>query len=380
MTINVNKKKILHLIVGLGDGGAENTLFKLISNDINFNHVVISLTSLDKYGVLLKKRNIKVYALKFQKRRFNFIPLFKLIKISYKINPDLIHSWMYHGDLISSFVKIFNFKVKVIWCIRNTPFNFSSSKSKYLLSKICALFSYIVPSKIISCGYNAMIEHHQIGYKKDIWEIIYNGVNTSKFNMIKSENILLQKLPKDTLIQYPLIGMVARYDVQKGHDFLIRVLNELKFQKIYFYCFLFGHKIDKQNLELQKLIQENNLEKNIFLCGQFENIEKVYNSLDLLLLPSINGEGFPNVLIEAMSCGLPCVATDVGDSKIIVGNTGWISQPNDKRAFISNLKDAMRQLNSQNWPIRKKMCRDHINKNFTLEKMMSNYVKIWKNI
>ena len=109
MIVNKNKSKlnILHLIVGLGDGGAEATLYKLVSTDNKNNHIVISLSDFGKYGELLSKKNIPVYALNFRRNRFNFLQIFKLLNKIEKFNPEIIQSWMYHADFLTSIIKLF---------------------------------------------------------------------------------------------------------------------------------------------------------------------------------------------------------------------------------------------------------------------------------
>src|SRR6056300_1571082 len=108
-------EKIIHIIVGLGDGGAEATLFKLISNDKSNNHIVISLTDYGKYGKQFLNLNIPVYALRFKKKSFNLIKIFKLLEIVKKYNPKIIQSWMYHADFLTMILKIFLPKIKFIW-------------------------------------------------------------------------------------------------------------------------------------------------------------------------------------------------------------------------------------------------------------------------
>ena len=105
MNIFSNKNKpILHIIVGLGDGGAEATLYKLIINDKKNKHIVISLSNYGRYGMSLEKNSIPVYCLNFKKNRLNFIGIFNVLKIFFKTKPKLVQSWMYHADFIAFFI------------------------------------------------------------------------------------------------------------------------------------------------------------------------------------------------------------------------------------------------------------------------------------
>jgi glycosyltransferase involved in cell wall biosynthesis len=134
-----------------------------------------------------------------------------------------------------------------------------------------------------------------------------------------------------------LIGMIGRFDPQKNHlRFLecVHLLNK-KFDDL---AFIFvGNRIDHSNLELKKVIDKYNLSKSIYLLGKRNDIEFIMPALDILVLPSIYGEAFPNVIGEAMSCGVPCVVTDVGDSSSIVGSTGFVVSPNDNESLFRSI-------------------------------------------
>jgi Glycosyltransferase len=123
------------------------------------------------------------------------------------------------------------------------------------------------------------------------------------------------------------------------------------------------------------------LEDNISLLGQRTDIATIMNSLDVHILSSSFGEGFPNVVAEAMACGTPCITTDVGDAAIIVGDTGWVVPPKDSQALANAMLEAMeeKQNNPQAWKARKQACRERIVNNFSIEKMVDSYHQVWFN-
>ena len=105
------------------------------------------------------------------------------------------------------------------------------------------------------------------------------------------------------------------------------------------------------------------------------------NALDLHVLSSSYGEGFPNVIAEAMACGAPCIATDVGDSKIIVGKYGAIVETNNSndlsKAIIESL-DLMS--NKDKWEDLRQLSQDHIVRNFDVQRMLLKYTDVWKDV
>ena len=112
-----------------------------------------------------------------------------------------------------------------------------------------------------------------------------------------------------------------------------------------------GSNIDQNNKELVNLIDEYKLNHRVHLVGERNDIPLFMNSIDLLVLCSSYGEAFPNVLNEAMSCGTPCVTTNIGDSALIVGNTGWVIPPNDSNALAKAINKALeeKQSNRKLW-------------------------------
>ena len=372
----MTNKKIIHIIVGLGDGGAEATLFKLISNDLNNYHIVISLTNDGKYGKYLSSLDIPIHTLHFKKKSFNILKVLKLLKIVKRYNPQIIQSWMYHSDFITTFIKILFPKIKFIWGIRNTVFPFKDSIPRWFFLKICSLLSNFIPDIIVSNSKQAINEHVSAGYNQNKFRLIYNGVDIKKFDYKETFNTEKEKLNiRDE--RKPSIGMVARYDKQKGHDILLRALKTIKDKKIEFNCFLIGKNIDHKNIELNFLIEKYNLKSNLFLLGQKNNLQNIYNDLDIFVLSSINGEGFPNVLIEAMACGTPCVATDVGDNNYIIKNTGWVVPPKNSKMLSEALESAISQRNLTDWSIKKTNCRKRVRENFDVETMVAKFQKIW---
>ena len=383
MNIFSNKNKpILHIIVGLGDGGAEATLYKLIINDKKNKHIVISLSNYGRYGMSLEKNSIPVYCLNFKKNRLNFIGIFNVLKIFFKTKPKLVQSWMYHADFITFFIKFFSPNTKIIWCIRNSTYPFKDSKIRFIISKFCSLMSFLVPKKIVACGDVAKDDHIKFGYTKKNWQVIYNGVDTEKFKnkSINKIDLEYKDLLKLNTNNYPCIGMIARYDKQKGHEILLESLKDLKLKGIKYFCFLVGTNINSDNLELSDMIKKKGLSSDVYMLSQRKDIDVIYNILDLVILSSINGEGFPNVLAEAMACETPCVATNVGETSKIIEDHGWLVNPKDINNLSLNLEKAISLLSSPAWKQKKSSCRKHILDNFTLEKMVQKYVELWDSL
>jgi glycosyltransferase involved in cell wall biosynthesis len=354
----------------LGSGGAEGVLYRLCKTSSDFRHIVLNLTSCSFYNEKLESNGVVVHDLEMDKSFLNFYKIYGFIK---KYNPDLVQTWMYHSDFLGGIVaKIAGVK-KVYWCIRNSDLILGkSSFNTIVISRACALLSYFIPTRIISCAHIAKNYHTSIGYSKKNIFVIQNGLDTSKFNT-KFEYIY----PSEDPIK---MGMIARFDPQKDHVTLFRALQVIKNRGYEFKFVLVGNGINSQNSSLSTLINEFGLTDYLELHSEVDNVEKLMKELDLHILSSAYGEGFPNVLSEAMACGVPCIATDVGDSRYIVDKFGVIVRPNDPsvlaEAIVSMIEKYQKNENNE-WLKLRSSASKHIMDNYTVEKMASKFEASW---
>ena len=374
--------KVVHIITGLSQGGAENVLFRLVTynNDKNIKNIVISLTNIGHYGDLLKRYNIDVFTLGMPRSRISFKGIAKLIKILKKEKPDIVQTWMYHADLIGGIVaKLVGIKY-IYWGIVNYNLNkIALPLSTRIIVKFCSIFSYFIPNRIISCSKKAINNHRNFGYSNkfvyiplgfNIEEII-NNINQCNFSYRN-----LWKVDNNDI----LIGCVARWDPQKDHKNLLLAFNSVLKEFPNLKCVFIGPNMNQQNIDLMRLI--NNVcekKENLILAGSIDNIFCAMSELDIHILPSI-GEAFPNVVAEAMACKIPCIVTDVGDSPFIIDNLGWVVKPSNHIELASTIRIAIEDMsNKNNWILRKESCRMRIIDNYSLDRMVNSYEKIWLN-
>ena len=363
-------KKILHIITGLESGGAEKNLFNLAINDKLNDHYIFSLKDYGKYKKIIKKNNIKVKIFNLNIYNF-FLKFFRIFTELKKINPDIIITWLYHADFVGGLLgKLSNTKI-IYWNIRASTL--SIKKTKFFTRILRNFLSYLsswIPHKIIYCALKAKKIHEEIGYEKKSIHIP-NGININYFKPYK-KNINNKS--------YFKIGYPARWDSQKNFDLAFQTLKLLKNKSIKFKFYLAGENMKKTNLKLKSMIKFYQLEEDVILLGEIKNMSKLYNKLDLSIMTSSYGEAFPNVLAESMSCGVPCVSTNVGDASYIIGPYGWVCKKLDPNIFKSHLMRAidMKRTNLKNWIKLKKNCRQRIVNNFSMNAMILNYQNLIK--
>lgn len=371
--------KIVHIISGLTQGGAESALFRLLtySPSTDIKHIVVSLTGTDIYGPKLEAEGIKVFALGIPRRCITFKGLRSLWVIIRNEKPDVVQTWMYHSDLIGGIVAKLAGVKKIVWGV--VHFNLGKDVtplSTRIVAKLCAFVSGFIPDTIISCSEKAIGVHRMIGYSNkfryiplgfDMNELVFD--QTSR-EVVRNKWGLIE--------QDVIIGCVARWDPQKDHKNLVLAFALVTKQYPGVKCVLIGPKMNLENEELIQMVHEvYGSEKNLILTGIADSIPSAMNALDLHILPSL-GEAFPNVVAEAMGCGIPCVVTDVGDASIIVADTGWVVPPSDPKSLALAIETAIGEMyDSEGWQTRKRACRNRILENFSMEKMISQYADIW---
>ena len=122
---------ILHIITGLGDGGAEHTLYKICKYDTKNKHIVISLTNRGKYFSLFKKLGIEVYNLNIN--FFSIYKFFYLVKLIGTLKPDIVQTWLVHADFLGSIAaRLAGFK-NIVWNIRYSKIQFGKAKFTTIL-------------------------------------------------------------------------------------------------------------------------------------------------------------------------------------------------------------------------------------------------------
>ncbi len=371
--------KIVHIITGLEEGGAEKTLYKICKYDIFNEHTIISIISLkdsDKYYSLLNDLGIKIYSLDI--KFYSVIKFLYLVKLIKSLKPNVIQTWLVHGDLIGGIASRLAGFNQIVWNVRYSKLERGVVKLRTLfLIKILSKLSFIIPKIIITVSDSALENCKNLGYSNHKLRLIYNGYEAIDFDPKNYKDYYRKKYDIDKNI--PIIGSVARFDPTKDHQNLFEALSIIKKKNVNFICLLIGPNIDENNNYLVNLIKKFNLNNSIKLLSKSSDILKSMSGLDIHILNS-KTEGFPNVVAEAMSCGTPSIVTNVGDSAFIVGKTGWVVEPNDSNKLAEIIEKALAEIGKDNWKVRCDQAMIRIRNKFEIKKMIVSYNKIWTEI
>lgn len=368
--------KIVFIITGLNQGGAEAMLFKLLNglNKRKFECLVVSMSDMGVYGGKITALGIPVFCLKMNSARFSFIGFCSFLKIIYNYKPDIIQGWMYHGNLFAIFLKLTAPKTKVIFNIRCSLKKFSQQRFfSFCVVKLNALFSNRAV-KVINNSRISIEQHEKIKFSKKNSIYISNGFDVNLFrpNLEIYKNFRLKHmLDSNTRV----IGSISRFHPMKNHLGLLAVFHKIKtisFGKTV--LVLGGLDIDFNNQVLVRFAQELGVNHECIFLGSVKSYE-IMPAFDVYLSSSSYGEGFPNVIGEAMLCGVPCVATDVGDCKQIMGGLGAVAAPGDYDLLAKHCLEKLDISNEMRGRIRQ-----HVIDHYSIEKIVDQYQDLYADI
>lgn len=375
----VESIEIVHVISSLEVGGAEQMLKRLLLSDPHNKKkiVIISLRGIGLIGKQLQAAGYAVYGLNFCKLATIFTQWRALIQLLKPYPSAIIQTWMYHADFFGGIAAKLAGCSYIVWGVRCTDIP-RSNRRTYLIMRLCALFSHIIPKKIICVAEAAKANHHDYGYCFQKMHVISNGFNFAELDpsQVNGDHFRTQYglRPEDFVI-----GCVGRFHVDKGQDVLIQAaqLIEQDISVPIVYLFI-GRGCDSNNLNLQKQIHDLGLKARFLLLGERLDIPQCLAAMNVFCMPS-RTEGFPNGLGEAMAMGVPCVASNVGDVQVLTGAEALLVPANDPIILAETLKRIINQspLERKNLGLR---AAKRIRAHFSIDNCREQYYLMYRDV
>ena len=325
----------------------------------------------------IQAAGIEVDALEMRSPGNRLRGIMNLRRIIRTRQPAIIQTWLYHADLIGA-ISAIGSGAKLVWNLRQSNLHPTSSKrSTRLTAKACAPLSRIFPNMIVCGSQSAYDVHAKMGYDSRKMTVITNGVDLSRFKPCDAARAGIRNefgIASDT----KLVGLIGRFDSQKDHPAFVRAAAAIAKADNRVEFLLCGGGVDETNSQLMSLIAETDVAERFHLLGVRHDIEAVTAALDLSVSSSSYGEGFSNTMLEALASGVPCVSTDVGDAKQIVGNCGLIIPPKDDEALRSAISTMLERTSADDKM--KRAARASAEANFGIESMVRHYEEVYRGL
>ena len=372
--------KVMHIITTLGPAGAENMLCRVATgmDATRFENEVVSLTGILDLAEKMNSNGVRVRTLAMKKSVPNPLLVMRLAKWIRESKPDVIHTWMYHANLIGTLAARLAGNVPVVWAIHHNAFDPRVDKRRTILvNRACAALSRKFADRIVFCSEASLRTHKLLGYAAEKLEVIPNGFDLEQVKPDPTARESLRQelgIPADSVV----IGFAARFHPHKDHRNFIRAAERLHKLMPDVHFLLFGMGISWENTQLAEWIDAAGIRKCCHLLGLREDVARLFSGMDIATTAS-RSEAFPIVVGEAMACGTPCVVTDVGDSALIVENTGSVVPPEDPHA----LAEAWRSLIDAGPAVRRRLgiaARERVERHFALRAIVERYQKIYAQV
>ena len=367
---------IVHVITELGSGGAERILTRVVlaaHSRTACRQVVVSLMDEGFYGAALRSAGIELHCLRMRRGVPSLRAVLTLAHVLRRHKPDVVMTWLYHSDLLGLLASLLAGlgTRRVVWNVRCSDLDISQSPaSTRLVVRTLARLSAL-PAAVATNSWSGQRHHAIIGYRPRRWVVLPNGFDPGEWRPDASDRRRV-RLELGLAEHSTAIGMVARADPQKDHATFFAAAERLYTEDRGLWFILIGRGTEG-------LTVPATLAGRMKVLGERQDIQRLLRGLDVFVLSSAYSEGFPNAIGEAMATGLPCVVTDVGDSKIVVGDSGLVVPRRNAdelaRALETVIIESIGKRNE-----RGRRARERIERHFRQDAMVARYVDLWRSM
>ncbi len=340
----MNPVKIAYVITGLLAGGAETVIYNLLTrcDRSRFRPAVISLMSCR--GLPLERKiaalDVEIHSLGLEAGRPpNPLALLRLVKKLGALEPDLISGWEVHGNVAVTCAGYFHCRCPIVWNVCNSLDDLSTERTATrALIRALARVSHR-PRRIL---YNSRIsarQHEAVGYRAERTVCIPNGFDCERLRPdAEARTAVRHELGLKP--EAGLVGLIARYHPVKDHATFLQAAARVAEIHPGAHFLLAGRGVSGSNPALTSKIGDLGIEGRVSLLGERQDIRRITAALDIACLSS-RAESSPLVIGEAMACGVPCVATEVGDVAWVIGECGRIVPRRNPEALATAIGELL---------------------------------------
>jgi glycosyltransferase involved in cell wall biosynthesis len=361
-------RRIVFVTPDLRVGGTEAMLVRLVTATpvVAEEVTVVSLLPAEAYMERLCAAGVAVVELDFNTPSGIVVGLLRLARLIARTRPDIVQGWGYHGNLaalIALTVSGQRKSTRLIWSIRCSHMDLRYYGARLRLAvKACTWLSRL-PDLVTANSVAGLKSHQRVGFRPRRTEIVVNGIEIDAFKPDRAARTALRTdlgISGDSVV----LAHVARVDPMKDHTSFLAVMAQLP--------------------QLTALLIGAGTEalatpRNVIRLGLRDDVARLLAAADIVVSTSCFGEGFSNVIAEGMACGLPAIATDVGDARRIVGDTGLVVPADDRQALAA----AIRTLATESPTARAERgarARVRIVENFAMPRTLESYHLLYRSV
>lgn len=369
--------KIVHVITSLGAGGAERALLNLLERTPNASRQsqVICLTGDGPTAHNIRALGVPVTLMNMQPGKASLGAAWKLRGLLRSQRPDLVQTWMYHADLLGGLAARMAGVRAVVWGVHHADLSPQWTKPATIrVARWCGRLSRSIPARIVLAAESARAVHAGIGYAEDRMVVIPNGVDTARFRPDPQARGAV-RAELGIVGDAPVVVLPARFHPIKDQRTFLQAAGTTAGSVPDAQFLLCGSGITPDNEELMGWISALGLGMYARLLGQWEDMPRLLAACDIGCLSSAS-EAFPLALVEMMACGLPCAATDAGDSARIIADTGQVAPPANPTALAGALT-ALLQLSPEARQALGARARQRAEQHYSIERMAQAYADLY---
>ncbi len=367
--------KVIHVITGLSSGGAENMLARIVKMSAEAGGVDSLVVSLQDEGALgrgIAEAGVRIRCLNIKGPVSLMRGFFDLCRLLRTEKPDAVMSWLYHADLLALPACILSGvgAKKLSWNIRCAYLDFAqyAPTMRVIVSALAGLSS--LPGCVAHNSEAGRIVHAKLGYRPRKWVYLPNGFDPVKWRP-DIEAGVRKRAELGIASDARVVAMAGRADPAKDYAGFFEAIGMLpEASSVRFLCI--GKDTDK-------LVVPEAIKDKVLLLGERGDLPEIMKACDVFVLNSAFGEGFPNVVGEAMLSGTPCIVTEVWDAKTLLGDTGAVVPPRDP-ATLAKALQAMLDMPASRLQEMGQKARAVIMRDYGLEASYAKYQALWQEL
>jgi len=373
--------RVAHVVPDLNVGGAETALVRLVEalDRTRFVSLVVTLRDGGALAARAADTGARVVSLGMRSRLPSPVALARLRSALRAFAPDVVQGWMYHGNLAAwAGARLLARRPAVVWNVRQSLATLAHERrTTRLVIRANACLSRRV-DRIVNNSRASAAQHAALGFDPQRTEVVPNGFDVELFRPRSDARGALRAalgVTPDAL----LAGMIARVHPVKRHDLFLGAVAHAVRDGLDVHAVLVGTGASAASADAARLVADARLAGRAHLLGERADVERILPGLDVLVSASGWAEGFPNVVGEAMACGVPCLVTDTGDCAEIVGDAGVVVPAGDGAHLAASLAELLRRPAEERARMGARG-RERIRASFTLERCAERYASLYASL